>query len=400
MEFSSLSAAVQLELEEILHYWSSQTIDETAGGFVGCIDADNQVVPGAPKGTVLTARICWTFAAAYPLTQSALHYDLAERAFNFLIEKCKDPEHCGFYWSVAASGAPLQNKKQIYAQAFTVYAFSQWYTCCGEAKVLEEAISLYRLIRQKAYDPLHGGYWEAFARDWSVLSDLRLSEKDQNDAKTMNTHLHVLEAFATLYAVWPDPDLAADIRALLDLFDKRIIHQGNGHLQLFFTPEWRARSRIISYGHDIEAGWLLLEAATIIGDAILVARFRELAIRLTDAALEGMDADGGLWYERDPAGGGLIKEKHWWPQAEALVGLFTAWQISGDTVYLQQLEKTWEFIQQSMKDKVHGEWYWGITASGRPMANQDKVGLWKCPYHNGRACIELLSRIKATGLHD
>lgn len=394
IESTGFAREMRQELDLILEYWAKNTVDEAAGGFVGCIDAANRIVPDAPKGSVLTARICWTFAAAYPLTGSKLHYDLAERAYQFLLEKFNDPVHGGFYWTIESDGRPLNCKKQIYAQAFVLYAFSGWYAACRETGVLTAAQNLYRLIRQKAYDAAYGGYFEAFQQDWSAMSDLRLSAKDANEAKTMNTHLHVLEAFTSLYSVWPDPSLAADIRELLGLFETYIIHPVNRHLQLFFTQAWQLRSAVISYGHDIEAGWLLLDAAKAIGDRSLVARFSEMALKLTDAALEGMDEDGGLWYEREPAAEGLIREKHWWPQAEALVGLFNAWQISDDKAYLEQAFRTWEFIQRSIKDHTNGEWYWGITAAGHPMPGEDKVGLWKCPYHNGRACIELIARMK------
>lgn len=382
------------ELEQILDYWASNTVDKTSGGFVGQIDSDNHFVPFAPKGAVLTARICWTFAAAYQVTQSKLHYKLAERAYSFLLEKFYDPVHDGFYWTVDANGHLLDDKKHTYAQAFVLYAFSQWYAISRNVAVLQQAIQLYQLIKSRTHDPVHGGYFEAFARDWSAAADFRLSEKDANEAKSMNTHLHLLEAFSCLYIVWPDPALESDIRELLNLFETTIIDPGNHHLRLFFTAAWDLRSDTISWGHDIEAGWLMLEAATTIGDKPLIARFRQFAVLLTGAALEGMDEEGGLWYEFEPAGRGMIREKHWWPQAEALVGLFNAWEISSNEFYLEQLSKTWAFIQRSLKDCTYGEWYWGIDASGQPMPNQDKVGIWKCPYHNGRACIELISRIR------
>lgn len=382
------------ELDQILDYWANNTVDSAAGGFLGQIDAANCPVPGAAKGVVLNARICWTFAAAYPLTQSRLHYELAERAYAYLLEKFYDPLYEGFYWTVDASGKMLDGKKQTYAQAFVLYAFSQWYTVCRDGSVLKKAQDVYRCIKSKTYDPVYGGYFEAFARDWSVTAEIRLSDKDANEAKSMNTHLHLLESFACLYSSWPDPALAEDIRELLYLFETKIIDPSGHHLQLFFTEAWALRSEIISWGHDIEAGWLLLEAAVAIGDQQLMARFRQMALLLTDAALEGMDEDGGLWYEFDPAAGGLVREKHWWPQAEAIVGLLNAWQISRKEYYLQQFFKSWTFIQRFLKDRMHGEWYWGVDASGQPMPEQDKIGIWKCPYHNSRACIEVLSRIR------
>jgi mannobiose 2-epimerase len=258
------------------------------------------------------------------------------------------------------------------------------------------AIQLYELIQRYSYDSKKGGYFEAFARDWQPLADLRLSNKDANEKKTMNTHLHILEAYSSLYGIWPDAQLAQAITLLLNNFDDHIIHKQAGHLHLFFDENWGVKSDTVSYGHDIEASWLLVEAAETIGNDSLIKKMKAHALKMADAVTRGIDTDGGLWYEYEPSHRKLIKEKHWWPQAEALVGYFNAWQISGNDKYLQYVFNNWAFIKQYIRDNKNGEWFWGVSEDHSVMPDQDKAGFWKCPYHNGRACMELIKRLSVT----
>jgi mannobiose 2-epimerase len=211
----------------------------------------------------------------------------------------------------------------------------------------------------------------------------------------MNTHLHVLEAFANLYSIWPDEKLKQQVEELIQLFLDHIISPDTHHLVLFFDDSWNKRSEVISYGHDIEAAWLVQEAAELVGNKSLLEKVKYQTILLTEAASEGLDDDGGLWYEYDPVDDYLVRQKHSWPQAEAMVGLLNAWQISGKEVYLQQSLKSWQFVKDHILDKKGGEWYWGVEKDYTPMTREDKVGIWKCPYHNSRACIEVIRRIAA-----
>jgi mannobiose 2-epimerase len=229
---------------------------------------------------------------------------------------------------------------------------------------------------------------------WKPADDLRLSEKDENESKTMNTHLHIVEAYANLYTAWPEDKLRRSIQGLLEIFDRYIINRETYHLNLFMDENWNVKSTLVSYGHDIEAAWLLAECAEIINDENLISRFKELSIKLADAAAEGLAADGGLWYEYDPATGQLVKEKHSWPQAEAMVGFFNAYQVSGREDYLQHSLDSWEFIKRYIKDNRGGEWFWGVHDDYSVM-DKEKAGFWKCPYHNTRACIEIIRRVSS-----
>jgi mannobiose 2-epimerase len=427
------------------------TPDLVRGGFIGRIDGQDRPHPDAPKGLVLNSRILWTFSAAWRTaattstpgnttashsvpgngtqddnasdnstqddsapgnvaasrtTGQSIYKPIAERAYHYLLRNFLDRDYGGAYWSLDAAGQPLDSRKQIYGQAFALYGLNEYYRASGDKTALDEAISLFRLIEQHGFDPKQNGYFEAFAHDWSLLEDVRLSTRDANDPKTMNTHLHILEAFTNLYHVWPDPLLLNRIIGLLDIFDRFIIgastrrHPDSAatprprdtfHLGLFFDAKWNCRSNLISYGHDIEAAWLLHEAALVIHNNEWITKTSRLALHIATAAAEGLDTDGGLWYEQED--GRLIRQKHWWPQAEAMVGFLQAWQLSGDAIWWQRSLDSWNFVKEYIRSPDGKEWYWGVEADNSPMAGQDKTGFWKCPYHNSRACIEIIRRL-------
>ncbi|HRI19410.1 MAG TPA: AGE family epimerase/isomerase [Panacibacter sp.] len=384
---------LEAELAAILNYWHTHTIDHLSGGFYGKINNENKTELNAPKGLVLNARILWTFSAAYNQTKQQKYCAVAGRAFRYILDYFKDKAFGGVYWSVDSGGNMLDGRKQIYALAFCIYGMSEYYAATQNRAALDFAIELYNDIEKYSYDPLHKGYLEAFSREWGLLDDLRLSAKDANEKKTMNTHLHIIEAYANLYKIWPGALLKKKIEALLFLCDKYFINHKTYHLRLFFDEQWNENADVISYGHDIEAAWLLLQCAEIIEDDKWIKIFQSHAIAIANAAMNGLDNDGGLWYEYEIHKQQLIKEKHWWSQAEAMVGFFNAWQLSGDEMYLKLSINNWKFIQQYLLDKQNGEWFWGVNADYSVMQSEDKAGFWKCPYHNGRACMELIGRI-------
>jgi len=393
--WKALPAELETELDHILRYWEQFAVDTKHKGFYGRIDQENIVHKLAPRGSVLNARILWTFSAAFNQFHHPVYLELATRAYQYLRDHLTDPDFGGLYWSVDWQGGVQEPHKQVYAQAFGIYGMSEYFRATQNPEALEQALALYRLIEQHSRDPHYGGYFDAFSRKWTFLENKRLSVKDENAAKTMNTHLHVVEAYANLYAVYPSAKLRQDIQGLLQIFNEKIIHKQTGHLGLFFSDDWKMDDRVISYGNDIEAGWLLQSCAESIADTDLVAIARKNAIRITEAAMEGLDEDGGLWYEYNQETGKRTAEKHWWPQAEALIGFCNAWQLTGNDRYKNALLKNWHFIRNHILDSSGREWLWGIDQNKKKMPDQDKVGIWKCPYHNSRACMELLKRLKA-----
>lgn len=390
---------IELELKNILKYWMQHSVDKVHGGFIGRIDQNGSVDPAAIKGSVLNARILWTFSAAYLHTKDEALLAFANRAYHYINTYFIDEIFGGVYWSVHANGSPADEKKQVYAMAFMVYGLSAYYNATKNEDAKQTAIRLYNLIEEHAYDPVYGGYIEALSRNWQPAADLRLSGKDANEKKSMNTHLHVLEAYTALYLIWPDKKLQQQLTRLVQLFSKHIIDPLTHHQHLFFSETWEIRSAWVSFGHDVEAAWLLPEAAACIDDDDLFQKVNACSVSLVSAAARGLDNDGGLWYEYFPEEQRMIKEKHWWPQAEAMVGFLHAWEITGDKIWLHRSIQNWEFVKQKMLDTKKGEWFWGIDATGNTMPNQDKAGFWKCPYHNTRACLQIIHRINQNTHH-
>lgn len=392
LKLQQLKTELHEELNSILDYWENNTIDYQNGGFIGQIDYKNEIIPNTEKGSVLNARILWTFSASCPVTKNENHKKIAEKAFEYLSAHFYDTKFDGLFWSINADTSPKDTKNQIYALAFAIYGLSEFYAISQNKKALELAISLYQQIEKHSFDKINNGYLEAFTRDWLPIDDLRLSEKDANEKKTMNTHLHIVEAYANLYKVWKNEQLKEVIENLLFTIEKHFINTKTGHLHLFFDENWVEKPDVISFGHDIEAAWLLLQCAEISEDENLIANYKKHAIQIAEVTREGLDSDGGLWYEFDPEKNELITEKHWWVQAEALIGFYNAYQLSGNEIYLNIVLKNWEFIKKHILDQQNGEWFWGIYKD-YSLIQKDKAGFWKCPYHNSRACLELISRI-------
>ena len=393
---TALAVAMRRELVHgILPYWLDRALDVAQGGVVGLIDGNEMVHADAPKGAILNARVLWTFSAAARALgdHDGRYRAAADHAARFVRDRLVDPTFGGVYWMVNADGTPRDTRKHVYAQAFAIYALSEHYRATGDERSLQGAIALFHLVEQHAYDVVHGGYEEAFSREWALLDDVRLSAEDADERKSMNTHLHVLEAYATLYRVWPDALLRERLTAVAELFLTRIIDAPTGHLGLFFDSDWTPKSDAVSFGHDIEATWLLLDAADALGDAALRARLRPACVGVATAVLqEAYDVGtGGIFYEVVP-GAAVVTDKEWWPQAEAIVGFVDAWQETGASEFLNAARETWAFTERHLLDHVHGEWRRRVSRDGVPCEGYEKVGPWKCPYHNARACLEVMAR--------
>lgn len=385
---------IEQELKSnILGFWMKHTPDEQNGGFYGFMSRDLNVNPEAGKSLVLNTRILWTFAAAYRMFGNEQYLNIAERAYCYVNKHFTDREFGGLYWMVDAAGNPAETKKQVYGQAFAIYAFSEYYRATGNEAALEQAIELFHTLERYSYDTEYKGYFEALTREWQETDDNSLSEKDLNTKKSMNTHLHVMEAYTNLYRVWKSDVLRSKLKELIEITMRHIINAENAHFLLFFDEQWNSKSEHISYGHDIEGSWLLVEAAEVLGDDALLSEARAIAIRMAEATYnEGVDEDGGLFNEADSKGL-TDTDKDWWPQAEAVVGFYNAYQITGDMKFRDAALKSWDFIESFIIDKEHGEWHWSVTRDGSPSDNIEKVSPWKCPYHNGRACFEMIERL-------
>ncbi len=385
------SQAFEQELRNILKYWEKYSPDVQRGGFYGRVTAENMPMTEAAKSVVLNARILWTFSLAHRLLKESKYLTLADRAFQQIIRYFYDQEHGGVYWSVNADNTPADTRKQIYGQAFAIYGLSEYYRITNYTPALEKAKEIFSLVEKHALDPVNGGYREAFNKDWSATDDYILSRKPW--IKSMNTHLHLLEAYTNLYTVWPDALLGKQTAAMLEVIQDKIIDKNTSQMKLFFDENWKPKDNVISYGHDIEASWLFYETAEILKNPPLIDKTKRISLQMAQAATAGLAHDGALNYEFNPETGETNTERSWWVLAEQLVGFYNAYQLSGDTSYNERSKRSWEYIQNHFIDKEKGEWYGSVKADGIPVKG-DKISFWKCPYHNARACAEMWRRLE------
>ena len=378
----------------ILPYWEKYMQDHENGGFYGRMSGDEKLMPEEEKGAILNARILWTYSSAYRLLKSSEYWEMATRAKRYLIDNFYDKRFGGIYWSLDYKGNPLDTKKQIYALGFAIYGLSEYHRATGDREALDYAIMLFKSIEEHSFDKDKNGYLEALTREWNEIEDMRLSEKDANEKKTMNTHLHILEPYTNLYRAWKNDELRKQIKNLIEVFLDKILNKETNHLRLFFDENWNGKDHIISYGHDIEASWLIHEAALVLEDETLLKRVEAVVPQIANAAGEGLQADGGMIYEKNTETGEVDADRHWWVQAETVVGYINLYEYFNNEDALEKALQCWSFIKKHLIDSKNGEWFWSLKADGTINTIDDKAGFWKCPYHNGRMCMELLGRFQ------
>ncbi len=392
MNISKLKKEFEFELtDNILRYWVNEVYDPQRKTFFGRITFEGKKFADAPLSAVMVTRILWTFSAAYHLFPTAVNRKMAETAYNLIKTWFIDKQNGGIYWSIFPDGKVKDTKKQFYAQAFLIYALSEYYLAFGDESAKKLAVTTFSLMEKYAYDPVYGGYFEAKTADWKETDDQYISPADIGIKKSMNTHLHILEAYTGLSRVYVDARLRNRLEELIQLFLQKIVDMKTGHLVLFFEKDWTARSQIDSYGHDIEATWLLYEAAEATGKEEIVKAVLPAIKKMLETTIgEGISPQGGIYYEKN--NGHLQQQFDWWPQAEAVVGFFNGALLFNDEKYMDYCQKTWSFIHRHITDKKQGEWFWGVDAKLQPL-EMDKVNGWKAPYHNGRMCMQMIRRI-------
>lgn len=390
---TDLRQRIEAELRgNILPFWIAHTPDEEHGGFYGALTNDLVVHNDAPRLAVLTARILWTYSTAYRLYHAEAYLTMARRAYDYLTQKFWDHEYGGVYWTLDQHGCPLNDRKHIYAQAFAIYGLAEFYRAAGEPHSLALAQRLFDLIETHSFDPIYGGNVECRARTWGALDDMRLSNREINSRKSMNTLLHLMEAYTNLLRVWPDEELQAKQRGLIEIFLQHIIDSQTHHFKLFFDDAWHSLDDHLSPGHDIEGSWLLAEAAEVLGDEDLLARAQAVAVQMADAVIPYLDDDGAIVYEATLRGIESY-DKHWWVQAEGMVGFYNAFQLTGRADFAQIADRLWQLIETRFVDRVHGDWFKVLDRNGVPVLPHYKAGPWECPYHHARACFEMLTRL-------
>jgi cellobiose epimerase len=376
----------------ILPYWSAKMVDNVNGGFYGRIDGNDKVYPEAEKGGILNARVLWTYSSAYRVLGDTSYLRLAKRAKDYILAHFIDSKYGGAYLSLKADGAPSNTRKQVYTNAFFIYALAEYNRATGDKQALAEARKIFELFEKYAADKEYGGYYEVFSQDWQRVRERMIGESSDKDEKTMNTSLHVMEAYANLYRVSGDKLVGDRLRNLVEIFLDKIIDKKTSHLICFLDRSWNSTSTVDSYGHDIESSWLLDEAAGLLKNKKLIERVNVAGFNIANAAAEGYQSDGSMLTEKNYATGNFRTQRSWWEQAETIVGYLNAFELTGDESYLNRSLKCWEYTKKYFIDTKNGGWFSSVSESGVP--GGDKAGFWICPYHSGRMCMEVIERVK------
>ena len=376
----------------ILPYWSAKMVDNVNGGFYGRIDGNDKVYPEAEKGGILNARILWTYSSAYRVLGDTSYLRLAKRAKDYILAHFFDSKYGGAYLSLKADGAPSNTRKQVYTNAFFIYALAEYNRATGDKQALAEARKIFELFEKYAADKEYGGYYEVFSQDWQRVRERMIGESSDKDEKTMNTSLHVMEAYANLYRVSGDKLVGDRLRNIVEIFLDKIIDKKTSHLICFLDRSWNSTSTVDSYGHDIESSWLLDEAAGLLKDKKLIERVNVAGLNIANTAAEGYQSDGSMLTEKNYATGNFRTQRSWWEQAETIVGYLNAFELTGDESYLNRSLKCWEYTKKYFIDTKNGGWFSSVSESGVP--GGDKAGFWICPYHSGRMCMEVIERVK------
>lgn len=373
--------------DHILPFWKGLRDDQN-GGYIGRVSFDLVRHPEADKGCILNSRILWFFSEAYLLLRDETLKNEADHAYAMLA-RMTDEENGGVFWALHADGAVADAAKHTYNQAFAIYALAAYYEAAGREEALERARALFYAIERHCRD--EDGYLEAFTADWQPASNEKLSENGVLAARTMNTLLHVMEGYTGLYRVWPDQALRDRLYEILHLFETKIYNPEKKRQEVFFDREYHSLIDLHSFGHDIETSWLAEKTLEALGDPALTARIRPLLLEMADHVWRAAFTDHGVANECDR--GAVDQSRVWWVQAEALLGFWNAWEKTGEARYRDAALAQWRYIRKAIIDPRPGsEWYWYVQENGAPAESEDIVEPWKCPYHNGRMCFEMLRK--------
>ncbi|MEE4217573.1 MAG: AGE family epimerase/isomerase [Xanthomonadales bacterium] len=387
---TNIRRELENELQAIASWWLSHVVDTKHIKIAGEVSNRNKKKRFAGKSLVFVARLTWFFSTLYRHDARPEYQQAAGVGYRLLLGRFLDPVHGGMYWSLDWRHRPNARKKQAYGQAFAIHALSEYYMAFADPEALDAACKLVTLLEEYVRDAGCGGYLEARTEDWSAMEGECIDGFDAD--KTMNTHLHILEAYSSFCRAKPDADFTCILGDLVALFIDRFTRPGGDHLVQHYSQDWKEVPAAISFGHDIEASWLIPEAAATVADTTLQELARKSAIRLARGVLaNGVDEFGGI--SRELRGGGLRdSSREWWAQAEAMVGFMNAWQLSGEKKFLETSFNCWRFIRDHHIDPHHGEWRW-YSSLDRKAGKIYKAGAWKAPYHNGRALLEMIRRL-------
>lgn len=383
-----IAVRAQALLEAIISFWKGLR-DDDCGGYYGYMSQALEVDPKAEKGCILSSRILWFFSEAAMLTKREDLRREADHAYDFLMSHCLDREYGGVFWSLTYDGQVLDSTKHTYNQGFAIYALSSYYRLTGKREALDTALALFRRVEETCRD--EEGYLEAFTRDWQPESNEKLSENGVLADKTMNTLLHVFEGYSGLYLAGAGEAVEKAMRFCLGLYAEKVYDPNLKRQLVFFDAHYNSIIDLYSYGHDIESSWLIDWGTRLLGDRALTERIEAIDEEMARTIYKTAYHNHSLANECER---GVVDETRvWWVQAEAVLGFVNLWQKTGEELYRSAAAEIWHFIEEKLVDKRPGsEWFWSLDAQGEPIPGKPIVEPWKCPYHNGRMCMEIIRK--------
>ena len=379
------------DLREILDFFADYSTDPD-GGFYGKVGRDLVPVYDAPRALVYVGRMLWTYAAAYRIPKDEKYLKTAYHALDYIEKYFIDPVHGGAYREVNPDGTPHDERKYVYGQCFLIYGGAELMRACGEERAIKLAKGIYNLLETYAGDKPNGGYFETYDRAWNRI-DVSFNIPDPKlGSKALNTHLHLIESYTNLMRVWDDETLRNKVGSLIDVMTEKLLDKAFFHYKPYMTDEWGTTKSLFSFGHDIEASWLLIEAVQAYGDEALPESCKPIALHIADSCADGLDPEtGGMYAEYEE--GHILKDMNWWVQSEAVVGFYNAYELTGDEKYLQLMNRVWKYIDNVVVDReggIYRDWFSMADKSKDHERNLYPINGWKTPYHNGRMYMELI----------
>ncbi len=390
VDLTKLRYKIENELKgNILPFWLDNLLDENR--IAGSLSNRGIKDDDAPIGLVMVARFLWTYSEAYKIYGDKKYLDIAVVLKDYLLEKFLDIQYGGFYWMLDNNCRVVDKKKIIYGQAFVLYGLSSFYNIKPDIKDLVLCREIFDLIEKFGLDRDYNGYFDGYLEDWTYTDDNCIAPLGVICDKSMNTNLHVLEAYTKFYEISRYDVVKSSLINLIGVMKNIVYDKHSGHQNQIFLKYWAVVSDLISYGHDVETSWLVWDAIEVLNDDNIRGEYKNYILKLLDTSIfEAADTDGSLYNESSE--GVIDKDRIWWVQAEFLISLLNAFEMTGEIKYKNRIFQVWDYIEHNIIDKKNGEWYWLIDENGIP-GNREKGGFWKTCYHNARACFEFLKRV-------
>ena len=405
--FIHLKEQMEHNLEtNILPFWREYMMDNVHGGFYGRVDAQRKPDLQSPKSVVLNCRILWTFCRTYALWGKDTDKMIADRAFDYICRYFWDETYKGVYWMVTGKGEVAEPEKRTYGQAFFLYSMAEYYRVFGNRRALELAMETFSLIERYLNLP-GGGYRDSASRDWQKDDWVNFWVKNRTGALTLlNSNMHLFEAILTLAQVTKDPSVLQSLKQQLLFLLDTAMDWKCGHMKAAMAFDGSRLDGEINFGHDCECSYLIMEAAELLQEEKLLQKAEKAVETIINHVLgEGLDPQsGGMYYLADTQKPQVNRSKIWWVQAEGITAFIDRYQRTAKKIYLDAAVSIWNYVQTYMVNTEFGDWFSvgaepEISSSGQQeedisvvFTNDEMAGKGKCPYHNSRACLEIIKR--------